>query len=108
MNIEINKMCQWEREKAVFLIGVAEDLGMNIDSYGEVAVNPNSGYTYIWLEDFDFSLYMPINCELVKSDVWALWSNPNNGAEIEKQLEEDTTLEDLEQWANELNEGVEE
>ena len=63
MEYKINEMCGWERQKAVYLIGVAESLGMDLDSYGEVAVNKNSGYTYLWSEDYNFSLYMPINCE---------------------------------------------
>ena len=93
-------MCDWERKKAVFLMGIAEDLGINTNSYGKVAVNENSGYTYIWSEDFNFSLYMPINCELVKSDIVALWTNSINGEEREFNLTEETTLEDIENWTH--------
>jgi len=104
----MNKMCDWERKKAIFILSVAEELGMNTSGYGEVAVNPNSGYTYLWLEDYSFTLYMPINCDLVKSDIWALWSNPNDGEEIEMQLSEDTTLKELEDWASGLYETIKE
>jgi len=107
MEYKLNDMCAWERRKAIFLMGIAEDLGINLNSYGEVAVNNNSGYTYIWVEDYNFSLYMPIDCELKKSDVIALWTNSNNGEEEELNLKEDTTLKDIQVWAESLEKGEE-
>jgi len=101
MEFKLNDMCDWERQKAVFLMGEAEKLGYNLKDYGEVAVNQNSGYTYIWNEDQNFSLYLPINCELVKSDIVALWTNSENGNEEEMNLTEETTLKDIEDWAQE-------
>jgi hypothetical protein len=108
MEYKLSNMCDWERKKAVFLMGVAEDLGINTSSYGEIAVNPNSGYTYFWSKDYNFSLYMPINCELVKSDIVALWTNSNDGEEREFNLTEETTLEDIENWAAEQEKTVKE
>jgi hypothetical protein len=108
MEYKLNDMCDWERKKAVFLMGIAEDLGISTSSYGEVAVNPNSGYTYLWSEDYNFSLYMPINCELKKSDVVALWTNSENGEEHEFNLKEDTTLKDIEDWAESQEKGEKE
>ena len=105
---KLNDMCEWEREKAMYLIKVAKDLNMNTNGYGELSVNNNSGYTYLWLEDYMFTLYMPITCDLQKSDIYALWTNFNNGEEIEMSLDESTTLEDLEEWVSELEKGVEE
>ena len=102
MKTNYENMGKWELEKAVFLQKIAVDLGMDLTGYGEVSVNPNSGYTYLWLEDYSFTLYMPINCELVKTDVVALWSNPNDGEEIEMELEADTRLSDIEDWAQDL------
>ena len=103
MNVNYEKMGKWELEKAIFLQSVAVKLGMDVSGYGEVAVNPNSGYTYLWLEDYNFCLYMPINCDLVKSDVLAMWTSPEDGTEEEKSLEDGTTLNDLEEWAEELS-----
>jgi hypothetical protein len=100
MTTNYDKMGKWELEKAIFLQKTAVDLGMDVSGYGEVAVNPNSGYTYLWLEDYNFCLYMPINCELKKSDVVCLYSDPEDGEEIEKELTEETTLEDLESFAS--------
>jgi len=101
MDIKINDMCDWERKKAVFLMGVAEDLGISLNDYGEVAVNSSSGYVYIWSENYNFSLYMPIDCELKKTDVVALWTSSKDGEEREFNLKEDTTLEEIEKWAEE-------
>lgn len=102
---KINDMCEWERSKAIFLLNVADNLGMNTSCYGELSVNPNSGYTYLWLEDYNFTLYMPINCELEKTEVYALWTNSEDGEETEIQLEENTSLKDLEEWTLKLQKG---
>jgi hypothetical protein len=104
----LNTMCGWERQKAMFLIQIAEQLGMDIDGYGQIGVNNNSGYTYLWLEDYSFTLYMPINCDLKKTDVSALWTNPEDGEEIEFDLKPNTDLDDLEKWANDLYNQIEE
>ena len=106
MEYKLNDMCDWERKKAVFLMGIAEDLGIKINSYGEVAVNNNSGYTYLWSEDYNFSLYMPIDCELKKSEIVALWTNSRDREEREFNLKEDTTLKDIEDWAESQDKGT--
>lgn len=93
-------------EKAIFLQKVAVDLGIDLTGYGELSVNPNSGYTYLWLGKYNFTLYMPISCELKKSDVVALWTNLENGEEIKKGLTIRTTLEQLENWAKKLSDKV--
>jgi hypothetical protein len=103
MNLDnINTMVGWEQRKAFYLIQIAQELGMNISGYGEIGVNNNSGYTYLWLEDYMFTLFMPIHCELTKTDVWAIWSNPSDGTEEEMELESSTTLQDLQDWAEQL------
>lgn len=107
MEIKISKMCDWERQKAIFLMGEAEKLGINTNSYGEVAVNNSSGYVYIWSEDHNFSLYMPISCELQKSDIVALWTSSEDGEEREFNLTNNTTLEKLENWAEEQEKSLE-
>jgi hypothetical protein len=102
MKIDYDKMCEWEMQKAVFLQKVAIDIGMDLTGYGEIGVNPNSGYTYIWLEDYNFSLYMPISCELKITDVSALYTDPEDGTETELDLTTDTTLSDIEDWISRL------
>lgn len=103
MNTNYEKMGKWEMEKAIFLQKTAVDLGMDLTGYGEVAVNQNSGNTYLWLEDYSFTLYMPISCELIKQDICALWTNPNSGEELEFTLLNNTRLIDLENWAGKLD-----
>ncbi len=94
----LNKMAEWEREKALFLIKVATDLKMDTTGYGELAVNPNSGYTYLWLEDYNFTLYLPISCELKQNEVYALVTNPEDGEEKEIMIE-NKNLKELEEWS---------
>ena len=96
-------MGKWEMEKAIFLQSIAIKLGMDLTGYGSVDVNNNSGYTYLWIEDYNFTLYMPISCELVKSDVVALWTNPEDGEEIDYSLSNNTTLNQLEAWTVKLD-----
>ena len=98
----LNKMCDWERKKAIYLLSVAEDLGINTSSYGELDVNSSSGYTYLWVEDYNFSLYMPINCDLVKTDIYALWSCSECGQEEETSLKADDSLNDIIERINEI------
>jgi hypothetical protein len=99
LRIDLSKMCDWERKKAIFILSVAESLGMNTSRFGELAVNQSSGYTYLWLEDYSFTIYMPITCELKKEEVVALWSCSEDGEEIEFNLKENTTLKELEDWS---------
>ena len=98
----LDTMCDWERKKAIYLLSIAESLGMDLKSYGEFAVNQNSGNTYLWLEDYNFSLYMPINCDLVKTDIVALWNCGYCGEEIEYSLKESDNLNDIENAINDI------
>lgn len=104
MKIENEKMGTWELQKAGYLLQAAGDLGMDLSGYGMLDVNPNSGYTYLWLEDMPYTLYMPITCKLTKSDVMASWSCGNCGAEFETELKNKNTNA-LEKWVNGLRCG---
>lgn len=97
MEINTKNMGSWSLQKAGYLLVVAGNLNMELDGSGVVDVNENSGYVYLWLEDYSFTLYMPICCELVKSDVWALWSD-DTGFEYSMRLLESTTLTEINQW----------
>jgi len=108
MEYKLDSMGKWERQKAMFLIEKADDLGMNISGYGEISVNPNSGYTYLWSEDYPFTLYMPINCELKDEDVWVMWTDPNDGEEHEDTLDEFETIDAIYAWVEELEKASEE
>jgi hypothetical protein len=99
------KMCQWEREKAVFLMSIAEDrFNLDLEGYGELGINENSGNVYLWLEDYPFTLFMPINCELKLKDVQVMAINNETGEEFEGDIIDMVPLncETLEKWAREV------
>jgi hypothetical protein len=100
MKTNYETMTSWEIEKASYLIITAKQLGMDLQCYGEVAVNQYSGYTYIWLEDYDFTLYMPINCELKREDVYVLYTDSETGEETEESLKHFETLKDIYEFIN--------
>jgi len=102
MKINYEQMSIWEVEKASYLILTAKQLGMQLDSCVEISVNQNSGYTYLWSEDYNFTLYMPINCDLKKEDVYVLHYNYESGEEIEECLSIFENLDDIEQWSDRL------
>ena len=100
MICDIMKLTQWEREKAVFLMGIAEErFNLDLEGYGELGMNENSGNVYLWLEDYPFTLFMPINCKLKLEDVWVMAINNETGEEFERNLERKDTIETLEDWA---------
>lgn len=105
--MEISKnLCGWEMKKAAFILSEAAKLDMDISGYGFADVNQNSGHTYVWLEEYPFTLYMPVSCQLVKSDIRALWTNPETGEEEEIQLQEGTTLSDLYAWTAKMEAAI--
>ena len=106
MTVDFGKFCEWEQDKANYLVKIARQLGMDVSGYGMLDVNPNSGYTYLWLEDYPFTLYMPIGCELQESDVWVLRTNPEDGEEAEKTLDEFTGLDSIYEWVKTLEEDL--
>lgn len=96
-------MCEWERKKAIYLLFIADEIGFDYSSgSGSIGVNNSSGYTYLWSENYSFCLFMPISCELEKTDVCALWTNPDTGYEIEIELEYHDNCKTLIEWAETL------
>ena len=107
MICDIMKMTQWEREKAVFLMDIAENrLNLDLEGYGELGLNENSGNVYLWLEDTPFTLFMPINCELKLKDVWVMAINNETGEEFERDILSEyggtEARETLAKWAREV------
>jgi len=98
-NMEIkSNLCSNAMRKIALLITKASDLGMDISGYGYADENSNSGYIYLWLEDYAFTLFIrPCGGD----EVEALWTNPENGDEYEVNVA-DKTLSVLEQWADNL------
>ena len=102
--MEINSnLCSNATRKIALLITKASDLGMDISGYGFADENKNSGNVYLWLEDYQFTLYIGLGSD----DIYALWSNPMNGEE--EEIEVGTkTLAQLELWTEQLYTEAEE
>ena len=95
MEIKNSNMCKNEVRKAGLLLVAASELGMNVNGYGELALNYNSGNVYLWLEDYSFSLYIGLGSDRII----ACWSSPEDGREEFYPLEACTSLYTLEDWA---------
>lgn len=78
---------------AAKLIQKAAKLGMDLDGYGELAYNSTYGNTYLWLEDYMFTLYISDFDNTVK----ALYSCSYDGEEWERNA--GNSLDKLEDWA---------
>jgi hypothetical protein len=102
MEIKSN-LCSNATRKIGLLIVAASDLGMDISGYGFADENQNSGNVYLWLEDYPFTLYIGLGSD----DIYASWSNPENGDEEEIEVS-GKSLADLEAWAMDLYNQVEE
>lgn len=102
MEIKSN-LCANATRKIGLLITKASDLGMDISGYGFADENQHSGCVYLWLEDYSFTLYIGLGSDTI----YALWTNPNDGEEIETETE-GKTLDDLETWAADLYNKAEE
>jgi hypothetical protein len=107
MNTEaINTMCAWERKKAVFLMNTAENyLNMDLSGHGLLDVNQNSGYVYLWLEDYNFCLFMPINCKLQIEDIYVLHSSLEDGTETEEILSNFSNIDEINDWIEKIEEA---
>lgn len=90
--------------KIGLLITKASELGMDVSGYGEASENPTSGYVYLWLEDYPFTLFMrPCGDDTIEAG----WTNWNDGEEVEIDVD-NMTLSELEQWAGELGKAADE
>ena len=77
MNFNTENMVANEIRKAALLITEASRLGMDISGYGEIGVNQSNGNVYLWLEEYQFTLFI----DLGSDDVQACWTDSNNGHE---------------------------
>ena len=91
------ELCNNAYRKVALLVTKASDLGMDLSCYGVADENTSSGNVYLWLEDYPFTLYIGLGSDTI----YALWTNPNDGEEIEIEVGS-ISLDDLTQWANEL------
>ena len=99
MDINTKDMVSNEIRKVALLITKAADLGMDLTSYGEAGVNESSGNVYLWLEDYAFTLYIPIG---ERNTIYALWMNTENGDEEETPVH-GKNLDRLMKWCESLD-----
>jgi hypothetical protein len=99
MEIKSN-LCSNATRKIGLLIVAASQLGMDVSGYGYADENRHSGNVYLWLEDYDFTLYIALGSD----DIWASWFNPEISANVDETEIEiaGKTLRDLEAWAEGL------
>jgi hypothetical protein len=97
-----SNLCSNATRKIGLLITKASDLGMDISGYGVADENNNSGNVYLWLEGYQFTLYIGLGSDTV----YASWSNPNDGEEEETDTD-NKSLEELESWASNLYDKAE-
>lgn len=84
--------------KIAMLILKASDLGMDVSGYGYADENRHSGNVYLWLEDYDFTLYIGLGSDTV----YANWVSPEDGREEDTDTS-DMSLYELQGWASALN-----
>ncbi len=97
MKIE-QSLCNNAIRKVALLITKASDLGMDISGYGEANENCNSGNVYLWLEDYDFTLYIGLGSD----NIWANWTSCEDGREEDIEVGS-MSLYELQGWASTLN-----
>lgn len=104
MEITNKNLSSNELRKIALLMTKASNLGMDLSGYGFADVNNNSGYTYLWLEDYPFTLFIGLGSD----DIWASWSNPENGEETVTNVIDEMSLDSLYDWVSELEQQTEE
>lgn len=104
----LSDLNNWERQKAIFMMHEAEQFGLKLSKYSQIGVNPHSGYTWVWDEDWSICLYMPIDCELQTSDIWVCWTNPDDGEEYEETLKSFSTIDEMHYWVAQLEKALQE
>lgn len=74
----------------------AGGIGMDLTCYGQIGYNDRYGNTYLWLEDYRFSLFINDSSDTIE----ACYSCPVDGEEVFIDAD-NMTLRELEDWAEE-------
>jgi hypothetical protein len=99
MEINTENMVNNELRKAALLMLKACEMNMDLTSYGEVAVNEHNGNVYLWVEDYPFTLYIPLG---ERNTIYALWTNTENGDEVQTPVH-GKNLDRLLKWCTALD-----
>jgi len=92
------KLCNNAYRKVAKILTKASDIGMDLSGYGHADENQNSGHVYLFLEDYNFTLFISLGSD----EIQALWYSSVDGEEIEIEVGE-MSLSDLETWASDLD-----
>jgi hypothetical protein len=93
--MEINgNMNSNDLAKAGKLLAFGGEIGMDLSGYGILDVNLASGNVYMWLEDYNFCLFIGLGSPSIK----ARYSCPIDGEESIK--ERVYSLQDVEMWSS--------
>jgi hypothetical protein len=97
--MQINEnLCNNAYRKIAKILTKASDLGMDLSGYGEANENKNSGHVYLYLENYNFTLFISLGSD----EIQALWFSSVDGNEIEIEVG-NMSLSDLEAWASNLD-----
>ena len=98
MEIKEN-LCANAIRKIALLITKASDLGMDLSGYGHAAENNSNGNVYLWLEDYTFTLYIPLCADDAIHACWSsLYTDDEHTVKVDAMK-----LHTLEAWADALN-----
>ena len=86
-----------EISKAGRLLTKAVHMGMDVTGYGMLDYNQNSGNVYLWLEDYNFCLFVDI-----PGTMRVCYSCPYDGEKTIRAVSAGTSLLALENWAEKL------
>jgi hypothetical protein len=84
--------------KIAKILTKASDLGMDLSGHGEASENTTSGHVYLYLEDYNFTLFIPF----CSDEIFALWTNSDDGEEEDIAID-GMPLFDIESWADDLS-----
>lgn len=101
MEIKLNNVSTKQFKNAGRLLVKAAELGMDVTGYGFIDYNSSHGNTFLWLENYGFSLYISDFEPKIK----ALYSCGYDGEETERNV--GNSLDKLEAWALRLSDKSE-
>jgi len=97
MEIKTGNMSANEVRKTALLITRAGELGMDLSGYGFADVNKTRGNVYLWLEDYNFCLFIGLGGDRID----ACYSCSYDGEQTIRQA--GRSLASLERWSDKLS-----
>jgi hypothetical protein len=102
MEIQLKNYTYWELKRAVFLLGEAEKMGIDVSLEGMLSFD-NTGRLRLWLEYYQLSLYLYNDGNMVKTDIFVQVEDSMNGDFFEFPLNKNTMVKHLERLEARFN-----